>query len=303
MKKKVLYLFLTMVLSLGLAACGGSDDKADEHKDHEDRQDDAAKEEDTDKNQIAGAPFQDGTYTLEEQDYDENGWRIVFSLTVDDGKISKSDFNYVNENGDLKSEDEAYQKKMKEVSGVGPKEYIPDLNEQLVEKQDPMLVDVVTGATHSSEKFINYAQQLVQASQNGNTDKIEIMNGNPLQDGEYSITEKNADARGWKYFIKMTVQGGKITAVDFDSVNTEGKLKSEDDNYQKQMSEKTGVGPQDYMPALEEALIENQNADDISVVSGATHSSHIFKIYAAQLINAAQKGETKPIEVDNLVFE
>ena len=31
-------------------------------------------------------------------------------------------------------------------------------------------MEVVTGATHSSESFQNYAQQLIQAAQAGNTD-------------------------------------------------------------------------------------------------------------------------------------
>lgn len=303
MSKKWLLSVVSLLFAFGLAACGGNDDAGDNNGDKDNDKNNAAKDEQEDKELVGGAPFQDGSYTLEELDFDENGWRVIFTLTVDDGKISKSDYNYVNENGDLKSEDDNYQELMSSKTGVGPQDYLPNLNGQLVDKQDPMQVDVVTGATHSSEKFMNYAQQLVQAAQKGDTTKIEIHNGSPLQDGEYSIAEKNPDANGWKNYLKITVDGGKITAVDFNSVDTEGNLKTENDDYQKRMSEKTGVGPQDYVPALEEALIEHQNTKGISVVAGATHSTHIFKIYAAQLINAAQKGDTTPIEVDNLVFK
>lgn len=101
----------------------------------------------------------------------------------------------------------------------------------------------------------------------------------------------------------MTVSGGKITAVDYNFLNKDGKLKTDDEDYEKTMTEKSGTGPQEYIPALSQSLIDKQSAAGVEVVSGATHSSHAFKMYAAQLINAAQKGDTTPIEVDNFVFE
>ena len=52
---------------------------------------------------------------------------------------------------------------MKAKSGVGPKEYIKQLNDSFVKAQSASGVEVVTGATHSSESFQNYAQQLIQA--------------------------------------------------------------------------------------------------------------------------------------------
>ncbi|MGY0382443.1 extracellular electron transfer flavoprotein PplA, partial [Lacticaseibacillus paracasei] len=40
----------------------------------------------------------------------------------------------------------------------------------------------------------------------------------------------------------------------------------------------------------------------VDVVSGATHSSDTFILYADQLVNAAQNGNTNKIEVDNIVY-
>ena len=48
---------------------------------------------------------------------------------------------------------------------------------------------------------------------------------------------------------------------------------------------------------------EDGSPADMDVVTGATHSSHTFIIYAEQLINAAEKGDTTPIEIDNIVTE
>lgn len=156
MKKLFSVSTLTLASALVLSACGGSEEATE--------------------SAVSEEGLQDGTYTLVEKSLDENGWKTDFSITVADGKITESNYENVNEAGDKKSEDEAYQERMAEVAGIGPVEYFPELNDQLVETQDPAEVEVVTGATHSSESFKEYAQQLVDAAEEGNTDTIEIDN-------------------------------------------------------------------------------------------------------------------------------
>lgn len=119
-----------------------------------------------------------------------------------------------------------------------------------------------------------------------------------LKDGEYKLIEKNYDDKGWKVEFGMTVADGKITKSTYDYVNEEGKLKSEDEDYQKMMKDKTGTGPADFIPELNAALVKEQSAD-VDAVTGATHSSDVFKEYAQKLIDAAEKGDTKTIEIDN----
>jgi len=159
MKKLFSVSTLTLASALVLAACGSS-------------------EEATESSESAASEggLQDGTYKLVEKNLDENGWKTDFSITVEGGKITESNYENLNEAGAKKSEDEGYQEKMAEVAGVGPADYIPELNEQLVETQDPEAVEVVTGATHSSESFKEYAQQLIDAAEEGNTETIEIDN-------------------------------------------------------------------------------------------------------------------------------
>jgi len=286
-------------LSLLLAACGS--DSGENEKTEENNK--KAVSEQTVGTVIAGSPIQDGVYKLQEVDFDDKGWKASMEIVVENGKITESDYNYENADGILKTEDKGYQKLMEEKVGIGPQQYIPQLNNSLVTTQNADSVDVVSGATHSAETFKNYAQQLIQAAQVGNSTTIEIANIKPLQDGNYSLEEKNIGATGWRTFLKMTVEKGKIVATEYDYVNEAGDLKTKDNEYQQNMKDKTGVGPQEFVPELSNALMEKQNAADIDVVTGATHSSHTFKMYAAQLINAAQKGDTTPILIDNFVFE
>ena len=103
---------------------------------------------------VAGGELKDGTYKLEEKNY-SNGYRAVFEMVVKDGKITESKYDNINEKGDSKTKDAEYNKNMDAKAGTSPEKFIPELNEQFVKAQSAGGVEVVTGATHSSESFQN----------------------------------------------------------------------------------------------------------------------------------------------------
>ncbi|WP_270275051.1 extracellular electron transfer flavoprotein PplA [Enterococcus faecalis] len=253
---------------------------------------------------VAGGDLKDGTYKLEEKN-EKNGYRAVFEMTVKDGKITESKYDNINADNKSKTEDTKYEESMKAKSGVGPKEYIKQLNDSFVKAQSASGVEVVTGATHSSESFQNYAQQLIQAAQAGNTDTIEIDNGATLKDGTYSLKEKN-DSNGYHTTFLMTVKDGKVTESNYDNVNADGKSKKDDTEYESKMKDVAGVGPKEYIETLNKEFVKAMGEEDgspagVEVVTGATHSTHSFINYAQQLVNAAEKGDTTEIVVDNIV--
>lgn len=253
---------------------------------------------------VAAGDLKDGTYKLEEKN-EKNGYRAVFEMTVKDGKITESKYDNINADGKSKTEDTKYEESMKAKSGVGPKEYIKQLNDSFVKAQSASGVEVVTGATHSSESFQNYAQQLIQAAQAGNTDTIEIDNGATLKDGTYSLKEKN-DSNGYHTTFSMTVKDGKVTESNYDNVNADGKSKKDDTEYESKMKDVAGVGPKEYIETLNKEFVKAMGEEDgspagVEVVTGATHSTHSFINYAQQLVNAAEKGDTTEIVVDNIV--
>ncbi|MDH5041425.1 FMN-binding protein [Enterococcus faecalis] len=293
------------LFSLVLAGCGA------DKKDNTTNSSSAASSE-TKKSTESSAPakkvadgdLKDGTYKLEEKN-EKNGYRAVFEMTVKDGKITESKYDNINADGKSKTEDTKYEESMKAKSGVGPKEYIKQLNDSFVKAQSASGVEVVTGATHSSESFQNYAQQLIQAAQAGNTDTIEIDNGATLKDGTYSLKEKN-DSNGYHTTFSMTVKDGKVTESNYDNVNADGKSKKDDTEYESKMKDVAGVGPKEYIETLNKEFVKAMGEEDgspagVEVVTGATHSTHSFINYAQQLVNAAEKGDTTEIVVDNIV--
>ncbi|HBK3298269.1 TPA: FMN-binding protein [Enterococcus faecalis] len=291
--------------SLVLAACGA--DKKDNTTNSSSAASSETKkstESSAPAKKVAGGDLKDGTYKLEEKN-EKNGYRAVFEMTVKDGKITESKYDNINAEGKSKTEDTKYEESMKAKSGVGPKEYIKQLNDSFVKAQSASGVEVVTGATHSSESFQNYAQQLIQAAQAGNTDTIEIDNGATLKDGTYSLKEKN-DSNGYHTTFSMTVKDGKVTESNYDNVNADGKSKKDDTEYESKMKDVAGVGPKEYIETLNKEFVKAMGEEDgspagVEVVTGATHSTHSFINYAQQLVNAAEKGDTTEIVVDNIV--
>ncbi|WP_179395868.1 extracellular electron transfer flavoprotein PplA [Lacticaseibacillus absianus] len=297
---------LIALSALTLAACGNADNAKDSSSKTssskvEKKSSSSKKEETTEAKQTAGGALQDGTYKLEELGF-SHGYKVDMSMTVADGKVTKTTYDYKDKDGKSKTEDTEYEKSMKAKSGTGPAEYIPALNDAFTKNGSNVAgIEVVSGATESSQSFKNYAQQLVQAAQAGKTDTIQIHNTDKMKDGTYTLEEKNY-SHGYRTTFTIVVAGGKITESKFDNVDKDGKSKTKDADYEKSMKKVNGVGPAEYTPKLNEELVKTQNPADVDVVSGATHSSGSFILYAEQLINAAQAGNTAKIEVDNIVF-
>ncbi|KRK08201.1 hypothetical protein FC52_GL000937 [Lactobacillus pasteurii DSM 23907 = CRBIP 24.76] len=255
----------------------------------------------TNVKKIAGADLKDGTYKLEEDNY-YNGYKVVMSMTVKDGKITKTSYDNVNKDGKSKADDAAYEKQMKKFVKIGPKEYIPKLAKEFADNgSNSSGVQVVSGATSSTLTMRNYINQLVQAAQKGDTDTIHINNNKPMKDGTYKLEQKNY-YNGYRQVFTLVVKKGKVADLKYDQINKDGMSKTKDAKYEKAMKKVNGVGPKEYIPKLAKEFMDAKgNMEKVQVVSGATHSSNDFISYVEQLMNAAQKGDTKTIIVDNIV--
>ena len=119
------------------------------------------------------ATLKDGTYKLVSE-ADKRGWHVEFTITVENGKITKSDFDNFNEKGERKSANAEYEKAMKEKVGTGPAEFFKAYNEGLVAKQNPSDVEVVAGATNTHTAFVEYANKLIEAAKKGDTTVIKV---------------------------------------------------------------------------------------------------------------------------------
>ncbi|MFC1724749.1 hypothetical protein ACFL4T_03915 [candidate division KSB1 bacterium] len=93
----------------------------------------------------------DGVYTGESP-YDAYDYKHVVIIKIKNGKITSVDYNEVHKNGKGKQEDEEYCKEMS-VTGTTPAVAYPDMEKQLLEKQNIQEIKAVTGASYSLYRF------------------------------------------------------------------------------------------------------------------------------------------------------
>lgn len=108
------------------------------------------------------------------------------------------------------------------------------------------------------------------------------------KDGTYKAEEPKFDEHGWKGQIEIKVEGGKITEVNYDEVNQEGKKKSEDTEYHKRFKEQKNVDLLDAYETLEKGLVEKQDPDAVDTYTGATGTTEKFKTLAKEALKEAQ---------------
>jgi major membrane immunogen (membrane-anchored lipoprotein) len=111
---------------------------------------------------------------------------------------------------------------------------------------------------------------------------------NALKDGSYKAEQDAFDERGWKGQIAIEVKDGKISTVDFDYVNKDNKLKSEDQGYIKAMEDQTKINLANAMKDLEGSLVSSQDVTTVNAVSGATSTSNDFKGLAEKALQSAK---------------
>lgn len=277
MKKILIFSLVCLTVIFQLVGCGGNDDnKGDESKEPGNE-----------------ASYYDGRYHAEYGRYDVRNWRPYLDITVKDGKITKAYYDYSNEAGDKRTENEGYIEGFSEANnGMTPREAFDKLGSRLVETQDIEQVDVVSGATHSSRNFVELASAALQKASDGDDTPASI----PLyEDGTYTVEADAFDEHGWKPFVEITIADDKITAVTFDYTNESDALKTADPQYKAAMEAQSGTYPEKYSSELEQQLIDKQIISQVDAVSGATASSNNFTaLVEYALDDMAEVGETEP---------
>ncbi|MFP4365079.1 MAG: FMN-binding protein [Spirochaetia bacterium] len=224
-------------------------------------------------------PYVDGTYSGTYDHFDSHGWKPQLQITIQNGNISRVGFDYVNTQGQQKSQDASYAERMEPRAGTTPAEAFDEMERRLADRQEAG-IDAVSGATHSTENFNALAEEVLENARNGNSNDVVLpMNGTYTAEGEFGD-------HGWKPTLSITFQDGEITDVTYDEVNEDGDSKRESEDYAERYSEQSGLTPDDAFSQLEEQLMNTGDADDVDAVSGATSSSENFKSLARQIIES-----------------
>jgi len=113
-----------------------------------------------------------------------------------------------------------------------------------------------------------------------------------MKDGYYTAEVTEYD-HGWKEFMTIYVNNGRIVSAEYNARNASGFIKSWDMNYMKTMNATDGNYPNKYTRTYASALLANQSADGIDAMTGATESYHSFKLLAEAVVAQAKAGDSK----------
>lgn len=133
--KRFIYLVALVVFVLVLVGCGS--DEAD-------------------------FPEEGGDTVVVETEYDDHGWKGKLAVTFDGNLVSEAEYDEFDRQGNSKAKDDDYASRMVPVAGISPAEAFDELEASLVDAQDPAAMDAVTGATESSEWFLELAEQAME---------------------------------------------------------------------------------------------------------------------------------------------
>jgi major membrane immunogen (membrane-anchored lipoprotein) len=120
-------------------------------------------------------------------------------------------------------------------------------------------------------------------------------------DGYFSAEAEVFDDYGWKEFVSLGVNNGRITSVEYNAKNPSGFIKSWDMDYMRTMNAVSGTYPNEYTRSYADQLLLRGDAEAVDVLSGATHSYHSFKQLAGRALENARAGDSSTALVPILI--
>ena len=121
--------------------------------------------------------------------------------------------------------------------------------------------------------------------------------GSGLQDGYYTAQAQEF-SHGWKEFVTIMVKGGEIVSVEYNAENASGFIKSWDNAYMQTMLHSNGTYPNEYTRYYARQFQEDQNADSIDALTGATSSHGSFQLLSEAVLEQARQGDSSVRVVD-----
>ncbi len=114
---------------------------------------------------------EDGTYRAEYKDYDTSGYKDFIEITFADGLVVSITADAVSGvDGSLKSQSGTMREAMSSINGTYPEKYYKDLINQYLENPTSDAIDIVAGATSTSNDFVALLKALEKAVREGSTE-------------------------------------------------------------------------------------------------------------------------------------
>ncbi|KAB3530227.1 stalk domain-containing protein [Alkaliphilus serpentinus] len=230
--------------------------------------------------------YKDGNYRIVGLT-DSRGWTSIVDMVIEGGKIVSVNYDSYNAEGANKKNDDGYLTRwitMKADAGieVDPVAIITEREKQLIDTQDPNLVDVATGATGWGEDLKRFTAGALYHAARADVNFT-------YADGEY-VVKGETDARGYTPEVKLVITNGQISTVEFNDYDAEGLSKRVNPDYLGRWGEKYGIDPLAILQAMEAKIVETQDLSSIDSITGATGwKNSIQELGAKALVDAQEE--------------
>ncbi len=239
--------------------------------------------------------YTDGIYFAQEESFSGNGWKYMVTLTVEDGKIVKADWNGANVNGGEAKKTVSKTGKYNMVAFGGAQsewhEQALLAENHLISTQNPTAIsytddeghtDEIAGASIHVIEFFSLAENAIAAGPVGR---------GPYNDGHYHAEEAVFAGNGWRTAVDLTVVNGTIVSVNWNGGNRDGgtnkKTRSISGNYNMVAYGNAQAEWHEQAFLAEAHLLESQDPGDISYTDDKGHtdaiagvSVHVIEFFA-----------------------
>lgn len=248
--------------------------------------------------------YADGSYKVTVQDFDLSGYKEYIVLKVSGGVPTVEEFDAVDEEGKLRSEDTEINPK------VPYSESVPALMDSFNSARTVEGIETVTGATESSDCFRLLVERALENAhlRYSTDDTVDVLgDGSGLKDGVYKA-EMSEFENGWKDYVIAQVWHGSVVIVELDSLNESGTKKSADSSFAQSLKD-NDKAPGDSVAVYLGKIVSAFNRADgdlpaMENVAGATISANNFKIMLGELMGGNMvTGDTEVREIAPLTAE
>lgn len=116
-----------------------------------------------------GTPgLQDGYYTAEDVNFDDQGWKEYLTIYVFNGRIVSAEYDSRNSRGFLRSWDMADKRRSAQATGTNQSKYSREYSAALLNRQDPAQITPVPGASQVLPNFQRLAEAALKQAREGN---------------------------------------------------------------------------------------------------------------------------------------
>ena len=231
--------------------------------------------------------IRDSSY--EAPEFDSNGYKDQVAMTIKGGKITSLTWDCVDKDGKLKSNLSMNGEYVMTEDGPKWHEQADAVVKYVLDNQslDGLInadgyTDTVASVSINLYGFVNGVKDcLKQAAGEAGTKA-------GWNDGSYTYEAPEFDSNGYKDQVAMTIKGGKITALTWDCVDKDGKLKSNLSMNGEYVMTEDGPKWHEQADAVVKYVLDNQSLDNLIDADGYTDTVASVSINLYGFVNGVK---------------